>query len=301
LNRAPSAALLARLRGVQGFLFDLDGTLVLGDKHNTVFRPLPGALEFTQRLAEEKVPFVVLTNGTVRTPAQYAEKLRSLGFPIEDRMMVTPASVAADYLRRRGLRRVLVLGGDGIIQPLIDAGLEVVLPRQRQADVQAIMIGWFREFGIEDLEIACEAASRGARVFAASLAPFYATADGRALGTSRAIAAMISSLTGRRASAVGKPALFALRFAAAQIGVKPSALAVVGDDPELEVAMAHRGRALAIGVRSGVGQASVFAAMSGTARAHLLVQDVAELARLYFRGSSGAAARRIRTLSAGSS
>ena len=54
----------------------------------------------------------------------------------------------------------------------LKTGLEPVLPRERRSDVQAIMIGWYREFGIEDLEIACEAAAGGARVFAASLAPF---------------------------------------------------------------------------------------------------------------------------------
>ena len=36
---------LARLRAVRGFLFDMDGTLVLGDRRNHGLRPLPGALE----------------------------------------------------------------------------------------------------------------------------------------------------------------------------------------------------------------------------------------------------------------
>ena len=293
MKSAPAPAVLARLRATRGFLFDLDGTLVLGDKHNTGLAALPGALEFTQRLTALRIPFVVLTNGTVRTPAQYAQKLRAMGFPIEDRMMLTPASIAADYLRRRGFKRVLVLGGKGVTEPLAAAGLEPVLPRERRSDVQAIMIGWYREFGIEDLEIACEAASGGARVFAASLAPFYATSQGRALGTSRAIAAVIASVTGRRATVLGKPALLALKFAAAQIGLATSAMAVVGDDPELEVPMAHSGRSLAVAVHSGVGGAACFAAMSRATRAHLVVHDVAELARLY--GSRG------RALSAGQS
>jgi len=293
LKRVPTAAVLARLRTVRGFLFDLDGTLVLGDKHNLGFRALPGALEFTRRLTALRVPFAVLTNGTVRTPAQYAEKLRAMGFAIEDHMMLTPASIAAEYFRRRGIQRVLVLGGEGVTGPLAAAGLEPVLPREHRSDVQAIMLGWYREFKFEDLELACEAAWGGARVFTASLSPFYATADGRALGTSRAIAAMIASLTGKRATILGKPALFALKFAATQIGVKSSALAVVGDDPELEVPMAHRGRSLAVAVHSGVGRAAAFESMSRATRAHLVVRDIAELARLYVTGAaSGAAAKR---------
>jgi HAD superfamily hydrolase (TIGR01450 family) len=279
-----SVRALARLRAARGFVFDLDGTLVLGDKHNGGLRTLPGAIEFTRLLAERRVPFVVLTNGTVRPPAQNAAKLRAMGFPIEDSMVVTPASVAADYFLRRGIRRILVLGGDGIIQPLAAAGLEPSTPSNRRGDVEAVFIGWFREFGIDDLEAACNAAWAGARVYAASMAPFYATADGRALGTSRAIAAMITSLTGRRATVLGKPALHALRVAAARIGIESDALAVVGDDPKLEVPMAHRGRALAIAVHTGIGSAESFATLGRAGRPHLSVRDLAELARLYGAG-----------------
>jgi len=275
------ARALARLRAVRGFVFDLDGTLVLGDKSHGGFRPLPGALEFTRMLAERQLPFVVLTNGTVLPPAQIAVKLRALGFPIEDSKLVTPASVAAEYFAARRIRRIMVLGGEGSLEPLAAAGLDPVLARDRPDDIEAVFIGWFREFGIDDLEAACQAAWAGARVFSASMAPFYATADGRAVGTSRAIAAMITSMTGRRATVLGKPALHAIRVAAARIGVELPALAVVGDDPELEVPMAHRARSLAIAVHTGVGSAGSFSDLGRSARPHLSVRDMAELGQLY--------------------
>jgi 4-nitrophenyl phosphatase len=281
MKRVVSARLLERLRAARGFVLDLDGTLVLGDKSNAELSPLPGAIEFTQLLTARRVPFVVLTNGTVHPPERIAAKLRVMGFPIDDEMVVTPASVAADYFTCRGLRRILVLGGEGITEPLKRAGLDVVLPRERRGGIEAVFIGWFREFGIEDLEAACDAAWGGARIYAASLAPFYATADGRALGTSRAIAAMITSITGKRATVLGKPALRALRVAAALTGIEPKALAVVGDDPDLEVPMAHRGQALAIAVHSAVGSAAAFAALAPGARPHIAVRDLAELRQLY--------------------
>jgi 4-nitrophenyl phosphatase len=174
-----------------------------------------------------------------------------------------------------------VLGGEGVAQPLAAAGLTTVHPREQRADVDAIFIGWFREFGIEDLEIACQAAWSGARLFSASMAPFYATAEGRALGTSRAIAAMITSLTGRRATVLGKPALEALRAAARRLGLPCASLAVVGDDPALEVPMAHRGGALAIAVHSGLGGAQAFDALPEAARPHLAVRDIAQLQSVY--------------------
>jgi 4-nitrophenyl phosphatase len=276
-----SRALRERFAAARGFLFDMDGTLVLGDKRNDGLRPLPGAAEFTAALRRAGTPFVVLTNGTVRTPRQCAAKLQAIGFDVADDAVLTPASVAAAYFVRRRLPRVLVLGGPGISVPLAEAGLTPVSPAERNADVDAVFIGWFREFGIDDLEVACEAAWRGARVYAASLAPFFATSAGRALGTSRAIAAAIRSITGSRVTVLGKPAPEALRVAARHIGLQPQDLIVVGDDPALEVPMALRGGAVSVAVRSSVGDADAFGALARADRPHLIVSDVAELARLY--------------------
>jgi NagD protein len=52
---------------------------------------------------------------------------------------------------------------------------------------------------------------------------------------------------------------------------------VVGDDPELEVPMAHRGRALAIAVGTGLGAAGAYDGVPASRRPHLQVRDVYEL------------------------
>src|SRR5262249_42674760 len=53
-----------RLRPVSGFMFDLDGTLVLSDRSLNGYQVLPGAIELLGELKKRDVPFVVLTNGT---------------------------------------------------------------------------------------------------------------------------------------------------------------------------------------------------------------------------------------------
>lgn len=268
----------ARLKTVRGFVFDLDGTLVLGDRNGRGLTPLPGALEITRWAARQRLPFVVFTNGTTKTPGELAQALRGIGFDLRDDAVMTPASSAVDVLTRRGHRRVLVLGRDGLAGPLLDAGLEVVRPAEgRQPLADAVLVGWYPEFTMPALEAACHAVWEGAAVYSCSQAMFFATAQGRALGTSRAISAMIRSLTGCRVRVVGKPSLDALRSAAARLGARPADLAVVGDDPELEVPMAHRGRALAIAVTSGLGSADAFAGLPPPRRPHLRLRGVDEL------------------------
>jgi HAD superfamily hydrolase (TIGR01450 family) len=277
-------AVLERLRKVRGFVLDMDGTLVLGDRNNKGLRPLPGAEPLFAALTELGVPFRVFTNGTSRTPQQYAHALQALDFPVSDDGVLTPASTAVDVLRRRGHRRVMVLGGKGIHEPLEAAGLETVPPlRRTRAD--AVLAGWFRqELTFDALEAACEAVFGGARFYSASQSLFFATAEGRQLGTSRAISAVVRDVTRCRVTVVGKPTLSALRSAARHLGVATRELAVVGDDPELEVPMAHKGGALAVAVHTGIGDTRSFADLPENVRPHLDLPDVGVLANLLGRG-----------------
>lgn len=271
-----------RLRAARGFVLDLDGTLVLGDRRNHGLAPLPGALALTRWLTQRDVPFVVFTNGTTRTPGQYAGTLRELGFALPDEAVLTPATSAASLFRRRGHRQVLALGHDGLAGPLREAGLEVVTPADAgSADPPpgsaAVLVGWYPEFTLPDLELACRWVWAGATLYSSSQSMFFATAGGRALGTSRAISAMIKSITGGRVRLVGKPSLQALRCAASRLRVPLADLAVVGDDPDLEVPMAHRGRSLAIAVGTGIGAADSFDHLPDSRGPHLSVAGVDEL------------------------
>ena len=275
----PASQVLEQLRNVRAYLFDMDGTLVLGDKHNGGMNPLPGTREMIAYLRQRQVPFVVFTNGTARPPAHYAKQLRAAGFDIADHEFMTPASSAAELFVAKGYRRVMVLGGEGVSRPLEDAGIEVVAPRGKQ-EVDAVLAGWYREFTMDCLEAAYHAVSQGAPYYSCSQAAFFATAGGRALGTSRVISAMVTDVTGCKVNVVGKPSLHALRSAARRLGVKPAQMAVVGDDPVLEVPMARRGGAFAVAVNSGLGSPDAYVQLAENRQPHLLLEGVDQLLEL---------------------
>jgi 4-nitrophenyl phosphatase len=279
----PDPVARERLREVRGFVLDMDGTLVLGDRNNQGLNPLPGARDFIQTLVDLDLPFCILTNGTTRTPEQYADSLRQVGFPVTADRMLTPTSAAVELFVERGYRRVMVLGGKGITEPLEAAGIEA-LPPLRGTSVDAVMVGWFRqELTFDALEAACDAVFGGAEFYSASQSLFFATAEGRSLGTSRAISAVVTDITGCEVTVVGKPSLEALQTAARRLGLAPSELAVVGDDPELEVPMAHKGRAFAVAVHTGIGHAESFIDLHEDVRPHLDLPDVGALAELLRR------------------
>jgi len=235
-----------RLRAARGFVLDVDGTLVLGTRDGGDFTPLPGAVALTALLADRGLPYVVFTNGSAKSPGYYVDALRALGLTVPDEGVLTPVSSAIDVLTARGHRRVLVLGTrDGIGAPLTDAGLQPLFTGEH-AGADAVLIGLYRQFGMADLDAAYDAVSAGAALYTCSEARFVATAAGDKLGTSRAIAGAIHAVTGVRAELVGKPSRHAVDTVARRLGVPAHELVIVGDDPDLEIAMARRAGALGV-------------------------------------------------------
>ncbi len=62
---AAAGATTQRLRMVRGFVFDMDGTLVLGDRHNRGLVPLPGALEITRWVTRHEDPATVRADAAI--------------------------------------------------------------------------------------------------------------------------------------------------------------------------------------------------------------------------------------------
>jgi hypothetical protein len=91
----------------------------------------------------------------------------------------------------------------------------------------------------------------------------------------RAISTMITPLTGCRLAITSKPSLDALRAAAARAGSRAKRNAPLRDVP-----MAHRGRALAIAVETGPGDATAYDHLPPQPYPHMRVRRVNELLAL---------------------
>jgi NagD protein len=266
------------LAGVRGYVFDVDGTLALADKQLSGYQPLPGACELLALLRQREVPYVAFTNGSAKTPARLSQALTHIGIEIDELHMLTPVSVALDLFKRRGYKRVLVLGGEGVWKPLVDAGFDVVRTPERADDADAVLIGWYPCFVLADLDAACRAVWAGAALYTVSKAAYLASREGRTLGVSGALAAAVRSVTGKNAVVVGKPSAQALACASTRLGgVKPAQMAIVGDDISLENAMALRGGAFSVGVHTGLSSAADFDELPPQRRPHLSLTGVDRL------------------------
>lgn len=266
------------LPAIGGFMFDVDGTLLLSDRALTGYELLPGAVETLSALKERGVPYVLLTNGSAYPPAEQAAKLRRLGLPVDDDQMLTPSSITADHMARRGIGRVLVLGTPGVGHSLAQAGIDTTQPGEpRASEVDAVYVGWHPDCCMKDIETACHAVWGGAKLYVASDAPFFATKHGRTIGYSFTISGAIRRLTKARAILTGKPSQHALRFVARRLGIPIRSVGVVGDDPVVEIIMARRGGATALAVTTGMTKREEWLGQPESRRPHRILSELREV------------------------
>jgi 4-nitrophenyl phosphatase len=266
------------LRPIKGFMFDLDGTLLLSDRSLGGYEVLPGAIEVLSVLRERQIPYVVLTNGSAYPPVEQAARLRGIGLPVAGEQMFTPSSVAAELMSTAGISRALVLGSRGVGHALTEAGIEAVFTGEpRASEVGAVYIGWHPECHMKDIEAACQAIWAGAKMYVASDVPFFATRQGRTMGYSYAIVGAVRRMTKAPMILTGKPSLNAMRFVAKKLGIPVRDVGVVGDDPAVEIIMARRGGAMAFGVTTGVMTHEDWARETGKRRPHRVLTSINDL------------------------
>jgi NagD protein len=260
---------------IRAAVFDIDGTLALMDKKTGTFTALPGAIDAIEGCRDAGVKVVAYTNGTFFPPAHYYPLLADAGLVIEPGHLVTPAVVSAQRLKAMGYTRVMVMGADGTRVPVAEAGIEIVDPTADAPKVEAVLLGWTRDFNAEQLEAVVQAVWDGAKPFAGSVAPFFAGAGGkRLLGISGAVAAALENATGETVTVFGKPQVAGLEMVADLTGVSPQEMAIVGDDPKLEIRMGRKAGAFCVGVTPGIADEAMFNSFPEDERAQVVLPSL---------------------------
>jgi 4-nitrophenyl phosphatase len=258
---------------IRAAVFDIDGTLAMMDKNKGTYSALPGAVDAVNQLKARGLPVVAYTNGTFFPPEHYYAPLADAGLQFAPGHILTPATVAARQLVKFGIKRVMLIGAEGTRVPLQQVGIETI-EAEGAPDVEVVLLAWTKEFNSRQLDAAAQAIWRGAKLYATSVAPYFAGAHGKLMGVSGAAAAAINNATGVTATVFGKPSTAGLDIISEITKVPSSEMVVIGDDPNLEIAMARRGGAFAVGITTGVADRAAFNAIETDLRAHVVLPDL---------------------------
>lgn len=254
----------------EGYAFDLDGTVYLGDA------ALPGAVETLAAIREAGRAVVFVTNKPLESAEDYAAKLTSLGIPAARRDVVTATDSLVEYLSGTGgSARLLVVGEPLVHRVLASAGFALTSDPS-EADV--VVVTFDRTFDYAKLEAAYRAVRlHGARLVASNPDPFCPTPEG-GLPDCAAMLAAIEACTGARAEAVtGKPSRQMADAVLSRLGVPASQTLLVGDRLATDVAMAKRSGMRAALVLSGATSSGDLDAAAPGARPDFVLEDLSEL------------------------
>ncbi|MGH2353915.1 MAG: HAD-IIA family hydrolase [Chloroflexota bacterium] len=218
--------------GFRGVIFDLDGTVYLGDAL------IPGAAETIRLLQDRGVRMAYLSNKPIETREAYAAKLTRLGIPTDPDTVVNSSFVMAGWLRAHAPgARVFVIGEPPLIQELAAAGCQIV---DDPARVELVVAALDRTFDYRKLSIAMEAIKRGARFVATNPDRTCPMAGGE-IPDCAAVIGAIEGCTGHQVETIaGKPSPLMLAAALDRLGLPPANCLIVGDRLETDVLMGQR-------------------------------------------------------------
>lgn len=235
-----------------GYVFDLDGTLYLGDEL------LPGAAETVAALRGAGARVAFLTNKPLELPADYAAKLTSLGIPATPDEVVSSTDALLRWLRRHAPEaRIFPVSEPLVANLLRDEGWELTDDPDR---IDLVVVSFDRTFDYAKLVTAYRAVRNGARIVATNPDPYCPTPDG-GLPDCAAMLAAIEVATGARAEAVvGKPSPHMAATLLERLDLPAADTLLVGDRLLTDVRMAREAGMVAALVLTGATTATEAAA-----------------------------------------
>lgn len=260
---------------IEGLLVDLDGTIY---EAGTL---VPGATRTLAWLHERDVPFLFTTNTSRMSRRAVAEHLSGLGLSVPAERIVTAPLAATQWLRREGVRRVLLLLPESTHEDFDD--VERVGTDRTSSPPEAVVVGDLGAgFTFERLNAAFRALRAGARLVAVHKNRFWITEEGPTLDAGPFVIGLEYAAR-VEATLIGKPSPVFFELAAEVLGQPVERLAVVGDDPESDVRGALAAGLTAIQVETGKFDPARAEGAPGPERPHYRISSIARLPDLLER------------------
>jgi HAD superfamily hydrolase (TIGR01450 family) len=221
---APPPPLLSRPdRIFEGYIFDLDGTVYLGDELLPGGERLLGAL----RELDRQVAFV--SNNATRTPLEYVDKLGRLGVQASEHEVINPVVTTVDWvLAECPGAGVFAIAEEPLLGALQEAGIRL---SEDPAEIDLVISSFDRSLEYRKLQIAFDALWHHAdtRLVATNPDPYCPTPQGGEPDAA-AITAALEACTGRRCEMhFGKPGRVMMDTVTRRLDLAPESCVMVGD------------------------------------------------------------------------
>ena len=257
-------------RGIEGIIFDIDGTVARGRQ------VLPGALEALAELRRRDIRFAFFTNDNSNPIRSWVERLGAMGIDAEPDEIVTSALVAAEVTAELHAESAILAVGDvGLIEALHAKGLDLV-DADDEERATVVVMGKDPNFDQKRLSAVCRAIWNGAEFLATNYDPRVPTGGGFAPGTGAMVKA-VAYATGCEPLVTGKPSPWSGRMAMRILGVAPEHGMVVGDQIATDIAMGRNAGMQTLLVLTGSAAAGDADAVPEDQRPDAVIESIGDL------------------------
>jgi len=220
-----------RIRQTSCFLFDLDGTVYLGNQL------LPGARELSDYLGAQNVPYYFLTNNSSRSREDYAAKLTGFGLTTDRERIFSSGMATAIHIKKdKPGARVYLVGTPSLEKEFRDFGFQLV---DENPDVA--VLGFDTTLTYAKVRRLCDFVLAGIPYIATHPDINCPTPDGF-MPDIGAMMAMVEASTGREADLIiGKPQLPMIEAITNLTGYQADQLTMVGDRLYTDIALGKAG------------------------------------------------------------
>ncbi len=217
----------------QAYVFDLDGTVYLGDTL------LPGAKETIAAIRKRGKKVLFLSNNPLSTRQDYFKKLTGLGIQLSLAEIITSSVVLCRHLRQSA--------SGAAVYPIGEEALRLELEQNgfsfstKPEEIQYVIASFDRTFTYEKLVVSLRAINRGAHFIATHPDRTCPFAEGE-LPDAGAVIGAIEGMTGKKVEWVaGKPSQIMAAAIGEYLALEPAKILLVGDRLQTDIAMGRWG------------------------------------------------------------
>lgn len=213
---------MERLRKIKLYLFDLDGTLYLGD------RLFPFTKELLETIRRTGGKYLFMTNNSSNSVDDYVKKLEKMGIPAAREDFLTSSQATAYYLKQHHAGLTLyVCGTRSLIGELENEGFAVTTD---PAQAQCVVMGFDTELTFQKLwDVSKILLTKKDIPYIATNPDLVCPTEFGSVPDCGSVCIGIKNATGREPVVIGKPSPLMPQLAMAKWGYKQEETAVIGD------------------------------------------------------------------------
>lgn len=203
------------------FLFDMDGTLYLGDRLFDFTKPL------LREIRRTGGKYLFMTNNSSKSVADYIKKLEKLGIPTTREDFITSSQATAYYLHKHHEgQRLYVCGTKSLKEELRSEGFTVT---EQVEDTDCIVMGFDTELTFQKLHDVSYLLLTRELPYIATNPDLVCPTEFGSVPDCGSVCGMIFNATGKRPVVIGKPSPLMPQLAMDRLGYSKEETCVVGD------------------------------------------------------------------------